>query len=155
MSDPLRPHKLREEIARGAGGEYVAARYAQMRCDGAGGRCKLPPIRAPRLVVGPTPWDFMAAPIWKFTTDHFCELHKHEYTLEAALNSPSPYGRWTAKRDIELIAKRKWPQGRTPDFDNAEIEWMLTTTPEYRRFLEFIEQTSGVMVDPWMGVPVS
>lgn len=155
MSTPQHPHKLREQQEKGAGGEYVAARYAQMRCDGAGGRCKLPPIRAPRLVVPPRPIDFLYEPIWKFTTLHYCERHKAECTVDAILDAHSPYGPWTTRRDIERIASRKWPHDRVPDFDRAWLEWLLTTTPEYRHFLELIENTSGVMVDPWQGVPVT
>lgn len=158
MSTPEHPHRLREEQAKGAGGEYVAARYAQMRCDGNAGRCKLPPIRAPRLVVPARSrigeLDYFYEPIWKFTTLHYCERHKAECTIEALLDAPSPYGRWTTRRDIETVAKRKWPHALVPDFDRAWLEWLLTTTPEYRRFLEIIEESAGIMVDPWQGVPV-
>lgn len=158
MSDPQHPHLLRREQEKGAGGEYVAGRYAQMHCDSAKWlRCPLPPIRAPRLVVFPRTTlgfepVFIATPIYKFTTLHYCERHKNECSAETILDSRAPWGPWTIRREIEEIAKRKWAHDLKPDFDNARLEWMLTTTPEYRRFLEMLEE--GMQSDPWSGARV-
>lgn len=155
MSTPQHPHKLRQEQEKGAGGEYVPARYAQMHCDSSLIlRCPLPPIRAPRLCVFPrTTLDFnpvfIAKPIYKFTTLHYCERHKGECTVDKILDSRAPWGPYTIRREIEEIAKRRWSHDMVPDFDNAKLEWMLVTTPEYRRFLEMIEE--GMRADPWTG----
>lgn len=151
MSTPEHPHLLRREIARGAGGEYVAARYAQMRCDGAMGRCKLPPERAPRLVVPAAPgivlttdgekplparavWLLGAAPkpLRMMTTLHYCRRHQPEITPATLLVDK-------VKADFERAAKQKWSHEYRLDFASAYIDWILVTTPEYRAFLETIE----------------
>ena len=138
MSTPTAPHNLRREIARGSGGIYVAARFAQMRCDGRMGGCTVPPARAPRLVVPPAPWRmFGPTPLRMMTTLHYCEMHKGECTLDMLLGDK-------IKADFEAVAKRKWSHEHTPDFDAAFIEWVLVTTPEYRAFLESIEVASGI-----------
>lgn len=160
MSQPQHPHRLRQEQAKGAGGEYVPARYAQMNCDSITQLgCKLPPIRAPRLEVFPRDRIGLtlvniAEPIRKFTTLHYCERHKAECTVELILDSRSPYGAWSIRGEIERIAKARWPHDWKPDFERARIVWMLTTTPEYRRFLEILEETKGLVVDPYSGVPL-
>lgn len=134
MSTPEHPHTLRREIERGAGGQYVPARFAQMRCDGMMGRCPLPPIRAPRVIVSPTPFVLGQSPkpLRMMTTLHYCERHKGEITLDALLQDK-------VKADFERTARLKWSHEYRPDFDTAFIEWVLVTTPEYRAFLLAIE----------------
>jgi hypothetical protein len=145
MSTPEHPHLLRRELERGAGGQYVPARFAQMRCDGAMARCALPPERAPRIVVPARPFlPWGPQPLRMWTTLHYCERHKHECTVETALGDRD-------KAQLEQIAGRKWSQEYRPDFDMARIEWILVTTPEYRKFLEKIEL--GI-VHSRQGVPV-
>jgi hypothetical protein len=129
MSDPLRQHDWDPRI----GSVYVAARYAQMRCDGAMGGCAIPPERAPRIIVPPRPFDPALPPRRVWTTLHFCRLHQAEVTAEDILRDRQ------IRADIERVAKLKWPHGFTADFDNARIEWLLVTTPEYREFLTKIE----------------
>lgn len=134
MSTPEHPHHLAREIAKGAGGEYVAARYSQMRCDGAMGLCVIPPARAPRLVVPPLPFalSLEVKPLRVWTTLHYCERHKEECTAQMVLVDK-------LKADLEATAKRKWPHEYRPDFDAAFVEWLLVTTPEYRQFLHTLE----------------
>jgi hypothetical protein len=159
MSTPLHPHKLRQEQEKGAGGEYVAGRYAQMRCDSTTMlNCPLPPIRAPRLVVYPRTLIagaavFIAKPIYTFTTLHYCERHRRDCTVEKLLRAKiAPWRAGTILSEIENLAKRQWSHDLVPDLDNARIEWMLTTTPEYRDYLVAIE--NGMKRDPWTGMPL-
>jgi hypothetical protein len=134
MSTPEHPHHLRREIERGAGGQYVPARYAQMRCDGAMGLCLLSPERAPRIVVPPRPFALAAElkPLRVWTTLHYCRRHQGECNAPELLVAKM-------RRDIEAVAKAKWPHEYRPDFAAAFVEWILVTTPEYRAFLEKLE----------------
>lgn len=101
-------------------------------------RCKNTPMRAPRLVVPsqtPDAWDH--PPLKMFTTLHFCELHKGLVAVSDLLQP-------NVKRDMERAAKLKRPLGFKPDFEKAFIEYVLVTTPEYRKFLAALGK-HGVM----------
>jgi len=99
--------------------------------------CPNTPTRAPRLVVcSKTPQYADHKPIKMFTTLHYCELHKGELKVTDLLQA-------RIIRDFEEAAKIKRPHGFKCDFDpydpatgkgGAFIEYVLTTTPEYRRF---------------------
>lgn len=92
-------------------------------------RCKIPPIRAPRVVVPAVDFrDPEHKPLKMMTTLHYCELHKGELKLEDLLNEKVKVG-------FEETAKRKRPIGFKCDFDTAFIEWVLMTTPEYREWM--------------------
>ncbi|HEV2187516.1 MAG TPA: hypothetical protein VGR70_09925 [Stellaceae bacterium] len=131
MSDPTgRPHIIDPRV----GSTFVSARFADMRCDGGMGGCKLSVARAPQIVVSPKPWiaGLSPQPIKVMTTLHFCELHKGSVTIEALLHDK-------IKAGIEARAKAKWPHEYKPDFEGAFINWILVTTPEYRKFLSKLE----------------
>lgn len=90
--------------------------------------CPNTPSRAPRLIVcSRTPEEPGHRPLKMFTTLHYCELHKGELKTEDLLTAK-------VKRDFEEAARRKRPLGFKCDFDGAFIEFVLTSTPEYRRF---------------------
>lgn len=102
-------------------------------------RCTNTPTRAPRLVVcSRTPGEPGHRPLKMFTTLHYCELHKGELKLSDLLQAK-------VIRDFEEAARRKRPEGFKCDFDpytpdlgkgGTFIEYVLTTTPEYRQFEE-------------------
>jgi hypothetical protein len=90
--------------------------------------CPNTPSRAPRLIVcSKTPFAPDHKPIKMFTTLHYCELHKGELKAEHLLSA-------RVVRDFEECARLKRPHGFKCDFDKAFIEFVLTGTPEYRRF---------------------
>jgi hypothetical protein len=128
MSDPQAQHVFDPRV----GTTYVPARYAQMRCDHIG--CRLPPLRAPVLVVPLVPFTIPGPrPIRMYNTMHFCERHKAECTVELILVPK-------VKADIEAHAKRRTINGEyKADFEAAHIDWILVTTPEYRAFLTQLE----------------
>lgn len=102
-------------------------------------KCGNTPTRAPCLVVcSKTPGEPGHKPLKMFTSLHYCEWHKGEVELEDLL-------RPKIIRDFEAAARIKRPVGFVCDFDpydpatgkgGALIEYVLTTTPEYRRFEE-------------------
>lgn len=97
-----------------------------MICDHFG--CKNTPMRAPRVLVpSQTPLAIEHPPLRMFTSLHYCEVHKGEVKIGDLL-SPK------VKADFEEAAKRKRPIGFKCDFEAATIEYVLITTPEYRRF---------------------
>jgi hypothetical protein len=135
MSDPTRRHVHDPRAA----GLFVPGRFVEMRCDGGAiAPCKNTPQRGARLMVPPLghqfPYPPGLEPIRRFTVLHFCERHKGQCTIGLLLGEPN------CKAIIERAAKRRWPHGTLPDFDKAAIEWLLTTTPDYRDFLERIER---------------
>ena len=107
-----------------------------MKCDHAG--CTNTPQRAPRVVVrSRTPGELGHRPLKMFTVEHYCEVHKDEAALDRFLTP-------RVKRDFEEIARRKRPLGFKCDFDphdpktgegGASVEYVLVTTPEYRKFM--------------------
>lgn len=148
MSTPQRRHTLAREIERGEACEYVPARFAQMRCDGAMGLCPIAPERAPRLIVPPkipnrrplpprlaariAGLALSAGSLRLMTTLHYCRRHLSEVKIEELLTGPR-------KRQLEDAARARWPHKLEPDFERAWIEWLLVTTPEYLAFLGLIE----------------
>ena len=99
--------------------------------------CTNTPSRAPRLVVcSKTPLRPDHLPLRMFTTLHYCEWHTGQLKTEDLLQPK-------IIRDFEAVAKRKRPLDFVCDFDiydpstgkgGAFIEYVLVTTPEYRRF---------------------
>jgi hypothetical protein len=99
--------------------------------------CPNTPMRAPRLVVASkTPREPEHRALKMFTTLHYCELHKGEVKAEDLLQ-PGIIA------SFEQAAKLKRPIDFKCDFDiydpatgkgGAFIEYVLITTPEYRRF---------------------
>jgi len=99
--------------------------------------CPNTPSRAPRLVVASkTPREPGHRALKMFTTLHYCELHKGEISAQDLLMPK-------IIRDFEEAARLKRPHDFKCDFDLYDpstgkggcfIEWVLTTTPEYRRF---------------------
>lgn len=161
MSTPRHPHHL----VRGGPGEtqaflrdgskisdhYVAQRYSQMKCDGAMGLCILPPARGLMIIVPPKPFAFEAEiePLRIFTTLHYCERH---IATEASKVFPADLLKDRMKAQIEARAKMKWPHEYTPDFDRARLHWELVGTPEYRAFLERLEEKGRVLSK--QGIPL-
>jgi hypothetical protein len=104
-------------------------------------RCANTPNRAPRLVV---PCQFGRdevideyRPLRMFTTLHFCELHTGTIGLGDLLTAK-------IKREFEAAARKKRALDFKCDFEKAELEWVLTTTPEYRRFMAALGH-AGIM----------
>lgn len=92
-------------------------------------RCKLTPTRAPRLVVfSKTPFEPEHKPLKMFTTLHYCELHAGEVKLEDLLQPK-------IKLDFEAAARMKRPLDFKCDFEGSIVEYVLVSTPEYRRFM--------------------
>jgi hypothetical protein len=99
--------------------------------------CPNTPTRAPRLVVASkTPLRPDHKPLKMFTTLHYCEWHTGHIQPWDLLQPQ-------IIRDFELAAKLKRPIDFVPDFDIYDpstgkggcfIEYVLVTTPEYRRF---------------------
>lgn len=117
-------------------------------------RCINTPTRAPRVVVcSRTPGEPDHRPLKMFTTLHYCELHKGELTLDQLLQPK-------VKRDFEEAARKKRPLDFKCNFDpydpaqgadgGAFIEYVLTTTPEYRAFEEALG--AGGMVRAALGI---
>lgn len=103
------------------------------------GTCKNTPTRAPRLIVpSRTPLACGHRPLRLFTTLHYCELHKGEVSAEDLL-------RPRVKADFEALARRARPLDFKCDFEAAWIDYVLTTTPEYRRFEQGL-RASGAML---------
>jgi hypothetical protein len=125
----LEDEQRRRILLHPDGGNYIPRRY-EIRCDGAVD-CDNHPNRAPRLVVpSKTPHAPKHWPVGMWTTLHFCELHAvpSRRLLEVLLTART-------KGDVETYAKRARPIDFKADFDAAFIQYFLTTTPEYRRFL--------------------
>jgi hypothetical protein len=121
------------------GGNRIPSRY-EMRCDG-DITCDNDPNRAPALMVPSlTPLVPDHRPLRMFTTLHFCELHlpPNQRLVAILLN-----GR--IKGEFEAYAKRARPADFKPDFEAAFIQYLLTTTPEYRRFLVAIGVRNAVI----------
>lgn len=103
------------------------------------GECKNTPTRAPRLVV-PAKDSFLFGhkALKIFTALHYCELHKGQVKAQDLL-TPKVKG-W-----FEEAAKRKRPAEFRLDFEGAFVEYVLTTTPEYRRFVSSLRQSGELM----------
>jgi len=97
--------------------------------------CKAMPTRGARLVVPAKGlYAFVFKPLKVMSTYHFCELHIGEIKLADMLR---PH----IRQQLEAMAKgarRRGPEF-VCDFDHAFIEYVLVTTPEYRRWMEQID----------------
>lgn len=94
------------------------------------GRCKNSVARAPRLVVpSRTPHVDGHKPLKRFTTLHYCEMHKGELKVADLMTA-------RLRRELEADAKIERSRGFKCDFEMARIEFVLCTTPEYERFLQ-------------------
>lgn len=117
----------------------VAPEGVQFHCDSTTGNvfCPATPHRGVVLFVP----DRLAAvrfmnpeyrPLRMMTTLHYCEVHRVELDqkkLAADLLSQN------VKVDFERMAKAKRAPDFKCDFEKAFLQFMLVTTPEYRRFL--------------------
>lgn len=102
------------------------------------GHCKNSVARAPRLVVpSQTPQLVGHRALKRFTTLHFCEIHKGDLKVSDIL-SPR------LKRELEADARVERPAGFKCDFEKAGFDFVLTTTPEYREFLRRLG-SDGIM----------
>jgi hypothetical protein len=102
------------------------------------GHCKNSVARAPRLVVpSQTPQLIGHRAFKRFTTLHYCELHKGELKAEHLLTA-------RLKRELEADARAERPLGFKCDFEKAGIDYVLCTTPEYREFLRRLG-SDGIM----------
>ena len=101
-----------------------------MSCDHKG--CLDLVRRGPRVVIpSRTPFEVGHKPIRIMTTLHYCEIHAHEFDVQAYLTGEQ-------KTRIEGWAKQFRPLDFKPDFEAAKAEPVLVTTPEYRKFLEHL-----------------
>ena len=129
MADPRYRHPTPDSWDYRVGSVYVPARFAQMRCEVAG--CTWQAIRTPRIVVpSRTPFEpGMGEPLRMMTTLTFCDPHRGRCEdIEAFLAAEG------VKAGFEAMAKKRRPHGWRPDFAAARLEWLLTTTPQYRKF---------------------
>lgn len=125
-------------------GRPMAAKYLNLNCNGkwAGLPCRNQATRAMRLIVppvdAPTP---EYRPLRRFTDLHCCDHHigKIGVTAEDLLRDRN------MKRDFEAAAKKSRPLDFKCDFERAFLEPVLTTTPEYRQFLQRLDTFDGVM----------
>jgi len=98
-----------------------------MTCDHTG--CKNEAAWAPRILIpSKTPFAAGNHPIRVMTTLHCCELHRGMFKLEDILD-----GKLKAK--VEATANRVRVIGFKPEFEQAKLEYVRVTTPEYRAFL--------------------
>lgn len=92
-------------------------------------KCPNSVARAPRLVVPSQSPELVGhRPLKRFTTLHYCELHKGELKVADLLTAG-------LKRELEADARVERPLGFKCDFEKAGIDFVLCTTPEYRAFL--------------------
>lgn len=105
-------------------------------CDITG--CKFDPYRAPAIFVPHrgngklSILDDEWRPVRMFTTLHFCEPHRaqlDQVALVQRLLTPA------IKVQIETTAKKKRHADFKVDFEAAWLDWLLLSTPEYRKFL--------------------
>lgn len=102
------------------------------------GRCTNSVARGPRLVVpSQSPQILGHRPLKRFTTLHYCEMHKGEIKVEELLTP-------RLKRELEADARVERPLGFKCDFEKAGIDYVLCTTPEYREFLRRLG-SDGIM----------
>ncbi len=106
-----------------------------MSCDApgpAGMRCLREVRRAPRIRI-PTMADAPPAmPLRIMTTLHYCDDHARTgFDLQSYLSDAQ-------KRRIEDKARVLRGEDFRPDFDNASVELVLVTTPEYREFAQHV-----------------
>lgn len=104
-----------------------------MTCDAPGMvRCARQVRRAPRIVV---PHKDRLAPnmpaIRIMTTLHYCDAHAHCF-------DPADWLTDANKAKVEDCARRFRQPGFRPDFEAVQVEPVLVTTPEYRRFMAYL-----------------
>ncbi|HEV2673386.1 MAG TPA: hypothetical protein VGV37_02525 [Aliidongia sp.] len=98
-----------------------------MSCDHVG--CRHVVRFAPRILVPSVTWfDPHHRPLRMMTTLHYCDLHWPEFKLEDLLTPD-------IKVRFEQAARRARPIGFKCEFERAQVERVLVTTPEYRAFL--------------------
>jgi hypothetical protein len=105
-----------------------------MHCDVYvhGAPCTNTPRNAPRVIVPAVDWmEPGHIPVRMMTKLHLCDIHWEQgvYKLEDFLTD-------RIKAEMEALAKRARPHGYKLDFDNAFLERVLTTTPEYRQYMQ-------------------
>ena len=97
-----------------------------MHCDVPG--CLALVRRAPRIVLpSRTPLEPGHVPLRIMTTLHYCDAHRHTFRL-------AEYWTDAIKRRAEDTARHLRPHEFRCDFDAAQVELLLVTTPEYRAF---------------------
>jgi hypothetical protein len=112
-------------------GRWVPQRHREMHCEYAG--CRLPALRSPVVHVPPRPQLHEVDDLHLWSDVHYCERHVGDFTVEGVL-------RGAMLGVIEEMARRKWRDpALKPDFENARLEWLLVTTPEYRQWLARLE----------------
>lgn len=105
---------------------------AMMACDAVRG-CAYSVRRAPRIVIpSRTPFEPLHRPFKIMTDLHYCEAHVGHFRNEDV----AAYLTDARKAEIEDMAKICRPAGFKPDFEQATYEMVLTTTPEYRAYLQ-------------------
>lgn len=104
-----------------------------MKCDAVLGmvsECKHPPTRAPRIIVpSMTPQAPDHHHLRMMTTLHFCDGHKPAVKIADFMTGE-------IKAIFEAHAAAQRPIDFKPNFDKAWIDWVLTTTPEYRGWMK-------------------
>ena len=116
----------------------LAPTFIALSCDWRGPygmRCKNQATRGARLIIPPVSFETPEfKPLRRFTSLHACDLHTSAVGIAPAdILTPQ------VKREFEEAAKKIRPAGFRPDFEQAFLEWILTTTPEYRHFLQRLD----------------
>ena len=117
----------------------LAPKFVALSCDHRalyGIRCKNQATRGARLIVPAVTMETPAfKPLRRFTDLHACDLHTSRVGVD-----PKDILTPRCKADFEAAAKRIRPAGFKCDFEQAFLEWILTTTPEYRHFLQRVDR---------------
>lgn len=133
---------LRNGVAGGAlldtNGLPLSPKFIALSCDWRGPygvRCKNQATRGARLIVPPVNMETPEfRPLRRFTDLHACDLHTAAVSVTPAdILTPN------VKADFEAAAKKIRPAGFKCDFEAASLQWILTTTPEYRQFLQRVD----------------
>lgn len=123
-------------------GRPMAAKFLALHCDGEwlGRKCQNQATRALRLMIPPvtmeTP-EFL--PLRRFTDIHTCDQHIGRLGIK-----PPDLLNGKMKSEFEAAAKKIRPLGFKCDFEHAYFEPVLTTTPEYRQFMQRLDTIDGV-----------
>lgn len=119
-------------------GRPLATKFVNLHCDFRflyGVRCQHQATRGARLIVPPVRMETPEfVPLRRFTDLNACERHIGNIAV-----APADILTPRLKRDFEDAARKIRPLGFKPDFERAYLEWVLTTTPEYRQFLQRLD----------------
>jgi hypothetical protein len=124
-------------------GKPLATKFITMSCNYSvlGVACGYQATRGARLVIPPVVFETPEfKPLRRFLDMHACDRHVDRAVDPVILLTDR------TKREFEDAAKKIRPTGFRPDFEHAFIEWVLTTTPEYRQWLQRLDSARALEV---------